>query len=84
MMKRAARLLNALLAVPLLASAQPAPKCPDQQQGTQQEKDACKRDVRRFCSKVRSCDPMEYLKCLELNRDSLSKACLGVLVDHGR
>jgi hypothetical protein len=84
MMKRAALLLIAVLAVPFLASAQPAPKCSDQQQGTQQEKDACKSDVRRFCYKVRSCDPVEYLKCLELNRDSLSKACLGVLIDHGR
>jgi len=84
MMKRAALLLIAVLAVPFLASAQPAPKCSDQQQGAQQKMDACKGDVRRFCSKVRSCDQMEYLKCLELNRSSLSKACLGVLVDHGR
>jgi hypothetical protein len=84
MMRRAALFLIAVLAIPFLASAQPAPKCSDQQQGTQQEKDACKGDVRRFCSKVRSCDPMEYLKCLELNRGSLSKACLGVLVDHSR
>jgi hypothetical protein len=53
--------------------------------GTPQEQDACRPDVRRFCSKV---DPNggddAFLACLENNRDRLSKACLGVLIDHGR
>lgn len=56
-----------------------------QQSGTQQEQDACRPDVRRFCSKV---DPNggddAFLACLESNRDKLSKGCLAVLIDHGR
>ncbi len=56
-----------------------------QSSGTPQEQAACHSDVRRFCSRVpRGADNMEYLRCLELNRDRLSKRCLAVLVDHGR
>ena len=46
---------------------------------------ACRPDVRRFCSRVpRGADQMEFLNCLELNRDRLSRPCLAVLIDHGR
>jgi hypothetical protein len=56
-----------------------------QSSGTPQEQAACQSDVRRLCSRVpRGSDNMEYLKCLELNRDRLSKQCLAVLIDHGR
>jgi hypothetical protein len=55
------------------------------QSGTPQEQAACRPDVRRFCGKLpRNADNMEYLKCLELHRDDLTKKCLAVLVDHGR
>ena len=55
------------------------------QSGTQQEQAACRPDVRRFCGKMPAgAGDMDYLKCLELHRDNLSKACLAVLVDHGR
>jgi hypothetical protein len=55
------------------------------QSGTAQEQAACRPDVRRFCSRVPpGADQMEFLKCLELNRDNLSKKCHAVLVDHGR
>jgi hypothetical protein len=53
--------------------------------GTPEEQDACRPDVRKFCSKV---DPSAgdegFLTCLENNRDKLSKKCLQVLIDHGR
>ncbi len=55
------------------------------QSGTPEEQDACRPDVRRFCSKV---DPnggdSAFLACLEANRDSLTPKCLQVLTDHGR
>ena len=55
------------------------------QSGTSGEQEACRPDVRRFCSKV---DPNggddAFLACLENNRDNLSPKCLAVLVDHGR
>jgi len=53
--------------------------------GTPEEQDACRPDVRRFCSKV---DPnggdTAFLACLENHRDQLSAKCLAVLIDHGR
>lgn len=55
------------------------------QSGTPEEQAACRPDVRRFCGKMPAgAGEMEYLKCLELHRDDLSKKCLAVLVDHGR
>ena len=56
-----------------------------QSSGTTKEQAACRPDVRRFCGKMRpGAGDTDYLKCLELNRDRLSKPCLAVLVDHGR
>jgi hypothetical protein len=55
------------------------------QSGTTQEQAACRPDVRRFCHAVREQDGDEaFLSCIELHRDSLSKACRAVLKDHGR
>ncbi len=55
------------------------------QSGTPEEQDACRPDVRKYCSKV---DPnggdSAFLACLEANRDSLTPKCLQVLTDHGR
>jgi len=55
------------------------------QSGTPEEQAACRPDVRRFCHaiKVQEGDDA-FLACLELHRDSLSKACRDVLKDHGR
>ena len=55
------------------------------QSGTPEEQAACRPDVRRFCHaiKVQEGDNA-FLACLELHRDSLSKACRDVLKDHGR
>ncbi len=56
-----------------------------QTSGTPSEQKACAPDVRKFCHKVKPADgDSAYLQCLELNRDNLSKACLAVLIDHGR
>lgn len=53
--------------------------------GTPEEQDACRPDVRRFCSKMPpNADDTAYLNCLENNRDKLSIKCLNVLMDHGR
>lgn len=53
--------------------------------GTKSEQDACRPDVRRFCSNV---DPNggdeAFLACLENNRDNLSPKCLAVLISHKR
>jgi hypothetical protein len=55
------------------------------QSGTPEEQAACRPDVRRFCGKMPpGAGDMDYLKCLELHRDQLTKKCLAVLVDHGR
>ena len=55
------------------------------QSGTPEEQAACRPDVRRFCGKMPAgAGDMDYLKCLELHRDQLTKKCLAVLVDHGR
>ncbi len=62
-----------------------APALAQTSSGTPQEQAACRPDVRRLCYRVpRGSDSMEYFKCLELNRDRLSKPCLAVLIDHGR
>lgn len=56
-----------------------------QNSGTPAEKSACSPDVRKFCHKVKESEGDDaFLRCLELNRDNLSKACLAVLIDHGR
>jgi hypothetical protein len=53
--------------------------------GTPEEQHACAPDVRRFCHKLKESDGDDaYLMCLENHRDSLSKPCLAVLIDHNR
>jgi hypothetical protein len=74
-----------LLALALLAPTLAAAQQQQMDRGTPEEQAACRPDVRRFCSKVKAdADPVEFLKCLENNRDALSKKCLAVLIDHGR
>ena len=75
-------MLRKALLIVMFAIAAPAAWA---QSGTPDEQDACRPDVRRFCSKV---DPNggddAFLACLENNRDKLSPKCLAVLTDHGR
>ena len=52
-------------------------------QGTDQERDACRKDTVRLCADVKPEDgPM--LNCLKTNRQKLSAACRNVLESHGQ
>jgi len=52
--------------------------------GSQQEQDACARDVQRHCRKVIDQGDMVILQCLQQNRQRLTKGCQKVLTDHGQ
>jgi hypothetical protein len=48
------------------------------------EKDACARDVSRFCRARMNEGDQVVLACLKQNRARLSKACEKVLTEHGQ
>jgi hypothetical protein len=50
----------------------------------QQGRDACARDVSRFCRTHMNDGDQVVLACLQQNRDRISKACQKVLAEHGR
>ena len=52
--------------------------------GTDQEQQACTRDVERFCRKLMDQGDFTILACLKENRPKLSAACRDVLVSHGQ
>ena len=52
--------------------------------GTDQEQQACTRDVQRFCRKLKDQGDFTILACLKENRPKLSAACHDVLVSHGQ
>jgi hypothetical protein len=52
--------------------------------GSEQEQQACNRDVHRFCRKLVDQGDFTILACLKENRPKLSPACLDVLVSHGQ
>jgi cysteine rich repeat protein len=52
--------------------------------GTDQEQQACTRDVQRFCRKLVDQGDFTILACLKENRPKLSPACRYVLVSHGQ
>jgi hypothetical protein len=52
--------------------------------GTDQEQQACTRDVQRFCRKLMDQGDLTILACLKENRAKLSLACGNVLVSHGQ
>jgi len=52
--------------------------------GTDQEQQACTRDVERFCRKLMDQGDFTILACLKENRSKLSPACRDVLVSHGQ
>jgi Cysteine rich repeat len=52
--------------------------------GTEQDEQACKRDVQHFCRKLMDQGDFTILACLKDNRPKLSPACRFVLVSHGQ
>ena len=52
--------------------------------GTDQEQQACNRDVQRLCRKLVDQGDFTILACLKENRPKLSSACRYVLVSHGQ
>jgi hypothetical protein len=52
--------------------------------GTDQEQEACTRDVQRFCRKLVDQGDFTILACLKENRPKLSLACRNVLIGHGQ
>jgi len=52
--------------------------------GSEQEQQACSRDVQRFCRKLADQGDFTILACLKENRPKLSPACRYVLVSHGQ
>lgn len=70
------------LIVPLLLLATPV--LAQQSAHSPQNKDACARDVSRFCRAKMSEGDMVVLGCLKDNRARLGKACAKVLADNGQ
>jgi hypothetical protein len=52
--------------------------------GSEQEQQACTRDVQRFCRKLTDQGDLLVLACLKENRPKLSSACRDVLASHGQ
>jgi hypothetical protein len=52
--------------------------------GSEQEQQACTRDVHHFCRKLVDQGDFTILACLKENRPKLSPACREVLVSHGQ
>ena len=52
--------------------------------GTDQEQQACSRDVQRFCRTLMDQGDFTILACLKENRPKLTPACRYVLVSHGQ
>jgi hypothetical protein len=52
--------------------------------GTEQDEQACTRDVQHFCRKLMDQGDFTILACLKENRPKLSPACRYVLVSHGQ
>ncbi len=52
--------------------------------GTEQEQNACRRDVVRHCRNVANENEFVILACLQANRPKLTVACRTVLQNHGQ
>jgi hypothetical protein len=52
--------------------------------GSEQEQQACTRDVQRFCRKLMDQGDLTILACLKEHRLKLSSACNDVLISHGQ
>jgi hypothetical protein len=56
-------------------------------QGSEQERAACRHDVRRFCQAELQRNPNDTLSitgCLQANRSKISRACRKTLASHGQ
>jgi hypothetical protein len=56
-------------------------------QGNEQERTACRHDVRRFCQAELQRNPGDMLSiagCLQANRSRISRTCRGALANHGQ
>jgi hypothetical protein len=56
-------------------------------QGNEQERAACRQDVRRFCQAELQRNPDDMLSitgCLQANRTKVSRTCRGALARHGQ
>jgi len=56
-------------------------------QGSEQERAACRHDVRRFCQAELQRNPDDTLSitgCLQANRSKISRACRNTLASHGQ
>jgi hypothetical protein len=56
-------------------------------QGNEQERAACRHDVRRFCQAELQRNPDDMLSitgCLQANRLRISRTCRGALTSHGQ
>ena len=54
-------------------------------QGNEQERAACRQDVRRFCQAELQRNPDDMLSitgCLQANRTKISRTCRGALASH--
>ncbi len=69
-------MIRIAFAIPLLLMAGMA--------SAQQGRDACARDVSRFCRAQMNDGDMVVLACLQQNRSRISRACQKVLADHGQ
>ena len=74
--------MKRLLILPLLLLA--APVLAQQGPHSAAHKDACARDVSRFCRAKMSDGDMVVLDCLKEHRSKLGKACAKVLADNGQ
>jgi hypothetical protein len=62
----------------------PVSICAHAHSGSDQEQQACARDVQHFCHKLIDQGDFTILACLKENRPRLSPACRYVLVSHGQ
>ena len=69
-----------LIALAVLLPALPAPVVA---QGTPEQRTACRPDTQKFCRGLRP-EPLIMLRCLQENREKLTRACRKVLEDNGQ
>jgi hypothetical protein len=82
---------SAQSSMPAYGYAAPAPvynySAQPMQQGTPQERAACRHDVSKFCRAELQRNPSDVLSvsgCLQANRAKISRGCRSVLASHGQ
>jgi len=74
-------MIKFVLAISILATAGAASA---QHAGSEQEQQACARDVHRYCRQLIGQGDSAILTCLQQNRGKLGTACGKVLTDNGK